>query len=75
MRKLKIIASILAGIACIALAFVYFTTEAGNLPHIIPGFEAGAVKIHFKHGIASLVLGLGLFAYAWFASAPKSADQ
>jgi hypothetical protein len=35
------------------------------------GFEAGVDKIHFKHGLASLILALALFAFAWFQSAPQ----
>ena len=48
---------------------------AGSLPHFLPGFEAGATNIHFKHGLASLLLALASFAYAWFQSGKRSTNQ
>ncbi|MBU6370985.1 MAG: hypothetical protein KGH93_02035 [Patescibacteria group bacterium] len=74
MKKSIITISVLAGIALVALAVFYWMTPAGNLPHLMPGFESGVTKVHFKHGLASLLLGLALFAYAWFASGSKSAN-
>jgi hypothetical protein len=47
------------------------TEAAGNLPSFVPGFETGVDKIHFKHGLASLILALALFVFAWFQSAPQ----
>ena len=54
------------GLVCIVLAGMYFITPAGSLPVYMPGYEAASAHIHLKHGVGSLVLGLGLFAYAWF---------
>jgi ammonia channel protein AmtB len=64
--------AVLAGIVFIIIAIVYWTNTAGSLPHFFPGFEAGATNVHVKHGIASLFLGLALFAYAWFRSGKKT---
>ena len=61
---------ILLGLICVVLAILYFTTPANALPIFIPGFEAGITKIHYKHAIGSFILGLGLFAFAWFKGAP-----
>jgi hypothetical protein len=55
----------------LALAGMYWLIPAGNLPSFVPGFETGVDKIHFKHGLASLILALALFVFAWFQSAPK----
>jgi hypothetical protein len=46
---------------------MYWVVPAGSLPPYFPGFEAGSVRIHVKHGIASLAAGIVLFAIAWFA--------
>ena len=59
------------GIAFVGLAAFYWLTPAGSLPTYLPGFEAGSDHIHFKHGLAALILGLGLFVFAWFKSAKK----
>lgn len=69
-RPLPLIAGLL-GLLFLALAVVYWITPAGSLPSFLPGFEAGVDKIHFKHGLASLILALALFAFAWFQSAPE----
>lgn len=63
--------ALILGIAFIGLGIFYWMTPAGSLPTYFPGFELGSAHIHFKHGLASLILGLGLFAFAWFKSAPK----
>ena len=63
--------SVLLGIIFIVIAVMYFITPAGSLPSFMPGFQAEAANIHhYKHGIGSLILGLALFAFAWFKGAP-----
>jgi hypothetical protein len=61
------------GIALIGLTAVYWVEPAGSLPGFFPGFEPGSTHVHFKHGIATLILGLALFAFAWFRSGPTKA--
>lgn len=73
MNKLMPALAVLLGIAFVGLAALYWLTPAGSLPTYMPGFEAGSAHIHFKHGLAALILALGLFAFAWFKSAPKKA--
>ncbi len=68
MKKILAFGSILLGIIFVILAGMYWITPAGSLPHYIPGFESGVTTVHFKHGLASLILALALFAYAWFAT-------
>ena len=75
MKKLLIILAVLLGIGFIVLTIIYWTTAAGSLPSYIPGFENGVTTVHFKHGLASLLLALALFAYAWFASGKRSASN
>jgi len=58
--------AITIGALFIILAIYYWITPAGSLATFIPGYETGVTTIHLKHGLASFILGLGLFAYAWF---------
>lgn len=74
-NKILIWIAIILGIAFFALAIIYWTVNAGSLPSWIPGSNPGTTGIHLKHGIAALLLGLASFAYAWFASGKKSANQ
>lgn len=75
MNKPLVILAVVAGIVFIGLAVLYFATAANSLPHFLPGYDPELTKHHYKHGIGSLLLGLALFAYAWFASAEKSPEQ
>lgn len=70
-KNILVVAATVAGIALIALAALYWTTPAGALPSYIPGFIEGSATIHYKHGLASVLLGLALFAFSWFSSAKK----
>ena len=63
--------AITLGILFIALAIYYWITPAGSIASYIPGFEVGVTTVHIKHGIASFIVGLGLFAYAWFNGGKK----
>jgi hypothetical protein len=74
-KKILVSLSIIAGIALVVLAVVYWVTPAGSLPSYMPGFDAspaGASHIHFKHGLGSFILGFALFAYAWFTTGKKA---
>jgi hypothetical protein len=73
MNRLVIPFAILLGVAFLGLAALYWLVPAGSLPAFIPGFEADSSHIHFKHGLASFILAVGLFVFAWFKSAPSKA--
>ena len=62
------------GIALLVLTAVYWLEPAGALPAYLPGFEPGSTRIHFKHGLGTLILALAMFAFAWFRSGPKKAQ-
>ena len=70
MKKPKVLILVLLGAAFVALAIYYWMTQAGSLPHWLPGYEAGSTHKHLKHGLAAFILGIGCFVWAWFASAP-----
>jgi hypothetical protein len=71
-QRALVIGGIVAGIAFIAIAIMYFTVPPKSLP--LPNFlghESGVSAVHVKHGIASFLVGLACFAFAWFQSGPK----
>jgi hypothetical protein len=59
------------GIALVVVAIVYFAEPAKSLPSFFPGHQAGSAHHHVKHGIASLLVGLACFAFAWFNTGPS----
>ena len=73
-RKLLVALAVVLGIALVAVAIVYWVEPAGSLPSFFPGHEAGSSHHHAKHGIASFLVGLACFAFAWFNTGPKKAS-
>lgn len=72
MRRVLVPLAVVVGVALIVISIIYFAEPAKSLPSFFPGHEAGSTHHHTKHGIAALVVALGLFAFAWFASGPKA---
>jgi hypothetical protein len=64
--------AIVLGLAFAVIAVVYWVVPAGSLPGFVPGFEAGATRVHVKHGIAAAVVAVALFVYAWYAGRSRS---
>jgi hypothetical protein len=62
---------IVLGILFVLLGFYYWKTAAASLPHWLPGYEIGSARKHLKHGFAAVILGVGCFIWAWFASGSK----
>ena len=71
MKKFQIAIGVLVGIICLGFALLYWTTPAGSLPSYLPGFTAGSAIIHVKHGVATLVVAVAAFTFAWFSSGKK----
>lgn len=71
MKKILGLLALPISLCFVVLAVWYWTTPAGLLPSYMPGFIDGSATIHYKHGIASLLLGLAALAYAWFATGKK----
>jgi hypothetical protein len=65
-RPQLIIPAVILGLVFLAIAIVYWTTDAGSLPSFFPGHEAGSSHIHFKHGLAAAVVAAACFIFAWF---------
>jgi len=57
---------------CLVLAVVYWTVPAGSLPTYLPGYEPGVVAVHFKHGLAALIVGIALLIFVWFKTGKKT---
>lgn len=70
-RRLLPTLAVLVGLLLVVVALVYWMSPAGSLPHFFPGFAVGSAQRHVKHGLASLIVALGLFAYAWFQTGKK----
>jgi hypothetical protein len=74
--RLLVWLAVIAGVALIVLAVVYWVEPAKSLPSWIPGHEAGSNHHHVKHGIAAFLVGVACLVFAWFRSAgprPRSA--
>ncbi|HEX9469162.1 MAG TPA: hypothetical protein VF957_06440 [Bradyrhizobium sp.] len=56
----------LLGVVLLVIAAVYFVLPADQLPGFFPGHETGVARMHYKHGIASGIVGVVLLAAgAW----------
>lgn len=61
---MRLVAFVLA-IICIVVAVMYFVMPAGSLPTFMPGYEAGSVHVHMKHGVIAAVAAVVLFLIGW----------
>ncbi len=75
MKKTLAIIAVILGVVFLALAIYYWITPANALPAFIPGYDAAMATPHFKHGLASLIVAILLFIYAWFATGKKNRGQ
>jgi hypothetical protein len=71
-KKMISVVAVLVGVIFLGLTVLYWTVPASSLPHFVPGYLADSDTIHFKHGLGSLLLGLGAFIYAWFSGGRPS---
>ena len=74
-RPALIVPAVVAAVALLALAALYFADSASALPSFIPGHEAGSTHHHVKHGIAAAILGLFALVFAWFQTEPTRRSQ
>jgi hypothetical protein len=74
-RRNLIIPAIVAGLALLVVAVIYWAEPAGSLPSFFPGHSAGSGHHHIKHGIAAMVVGLGCLVFAWFQTGPSGSGQ
>jgi len=69
--RLLVVLAVIAGIALIVIAVVYWVEPARSLPSFFPGHQAGSGHHHVKHGIAAFFVGLAALVFAWFKTGPK----
>jgi hypothetical protein len=69
--RLLALLALLAGVALIVIAIVYWAEPARSLPGFFPGHQAGSAHHHVKHGIAAFLVGLACLVFAWFKTGPK----
>ena len=76
-RRLLALLAIVAGIALIVIAAIYWAEPAKSLPSFFPGHQSGSNHHHVKHGIASFLVGVACLVFAWFNTggdrAPRAA--
>jgi len=64
--------AIVVGILLIALAGYYWAEPAKSLPSWLPGHQSGSPHHHFKHGLASFLVGLACLIFAWFQTGDRT---
>jgi hypothetical protein len=69
--RVTVVLAVLAGIAFVFLALVYFSFPANELVDWIPGADPNLTRHHYTHGVASLAVGVGLLGYGWMRSGKK----
>jgi len=75
MYKTINVIAILLGVVCLFLAAIYWMMPASALPAYLPGYDPALNAVHFKHGLAALILGLALFVFVWFRTGKKKIAQ
>ena len=71
-NKQLIIPAVILGVILVVIAIVYWVSTASSLPSFFPGHQAGSSTHHFKHGLATFLLGLACFVFAWFQTEPSA---
>lgn len=71
-RRNLIPPAIVLGLLLLVVAVIYFVDSAKSLPSFFPGHDAASSRVHVKHAIAALALGVGALVFAWFQTGPKS---
>lgn len=74
-KKVFVPLSVIVGVVFMIVAVTYFMHPANTLPAFLLGYDASSTRIHFKHGLGSVILALALFAYAWFKSGETLSDK
>ena len=67
MRKLLTSLFVILAVLFLATAVYYWVTKAGSLPHFFPGYQAGSIHKHLKHGLAALIVAIGFAIYLRWA--------
>jgi amino acid transporter len=74
-RPQLIVPALALGVIFLVIAAIYWIDDAGSLPSFFPGHQAGSTHVHFKHGLAAAIVGLGCFVFAWFQTGRRPEDE
>ena len=75
-KKITTAAAVFVGLLLLVATALYWTEPAGQLPSFLPGYAAGSLEHHTKHGIFALALAICCFIAArffWGASSDAAA--
>jgi len=70
-KQITTASAVLVGILFLIVAVLYWTQSAGHLPAFLPGYAAGSLDHHTKHGILALALAICSFVAARFFWGPS----
>lgn len=73
-KKTLALLGYMAAAILVVIGVMYLTQPANHLPQAFPGYSATETKIHFKHGVAAVLLALGAIALAWFQGGKPSSE-
>ena len=66
-RPQLIIPAVILGVVFLAIAAIYWIDGRRLAALLLPRATRPARRtIHFKHGLAAAIVGLGCFVFAWF---------
>lgn len=74
-KKVIAILAYVVAVVFLAVAIFYFVTPADKLPAFMPGHDVTMTKVHFKHGLAALLLAIAAAAFGWFQGGPQKSAQ
>jgi hypothetical protein len=73
MHKTFNVVLVVVGILFIGLAVFYWMTPANMLPSYLPGYDTTITRVHFKHGLGALIVGIAILVWVWFRTGKKRA--
>ncbi|MBM3261504.1 hypothetical protein FJY93_03740 [Candidatus Kaiserbacteria bacterium] len=65
LRLIITMAAVLIGVACLALAYFYYSTPSDLLPPILTGHIPDSGETYYRHAFASLGIGIALLIFTW----------
>lgn len=75
MKKPAVTVLMILAVLSLIVSVMYFTENAGNLPHFFLGYAAYSAHKHTKHAVAFLVLAIVFVLGAWMLSGQDSGKR
>ncbi len=67
--------AVVLGVVFLIVAVLYFTQAASALPGFLPGYKAGDLTHHTKHGVLAIALAVVCFVAARFINGPAAGAE